>query len=89
MLKAGFARLDVTPPLGSDLSGYFHRRAAMRELAPEKFLVCAVCANGYEGYFPTEEAFGQGGYEAKSSLFTPTLEREVVDAAKSIFHRHK
>lgn len=63
--------------------------AAMRELAPEKFVICAVCANGYEGYFPTEEAFGQGGYEAKSSLFTPTLEREVVDAAKSIFTRHK
>ncbi len=28
MLKAGFARIDVTPPLGSDLAGYFHRRAA-------------------------------------------------------------
>ena len=59
--------------------------AAMRALAPEKFVVCAVCANGYEGYFPTEEAFAQGGYEAKSSLFTPTLEREIIDAAKGIF----
>ena len=28
MLKAGFARVDVTPPLGSDLSGYFYRRLA-------------------------------------------------------------
>ena len=60
---------------------------AMRALAPEKFVMCAVCANGYEGYFPTEEAFAQGGYEAKSSLFTPTLEREIVDAAKSIFEK--
>ena len=57
----------------------------MRALAPEKFVVCTVCANGYEGYFPTEEAFAQGGYEAKSSLFTPTLEREIIDAAKGIF----
>lgn len=62
--------------------------AAMRALAPDKFVVCAVCANGYEGYFPTEEAFAQGGYEAKSSLFTPTLERELVDAAREIFARH-
>lgn len=62
--------------------------AAMRELAPEKFLVCAVCANGYEGYFPTEEAFAQGGYEAKSSLFTPTLEQEIIAAAKGIFEKH-
>jgi len=59
--------------------------SAMRALAPEKFVVCAVCANGYEGYFPTEEAFAQGGYEAKSSLFTPTLESEIIAAAKSIF----
>ena len=63
--------------------------AAIRALAPEKFVVCAVCANGYEGYFPTEEAFDQGGYEAKSSLFTPTLEREITDAAANIFKKFK
>lgn len=62
--------------------------AAMRALAPDKFVVCAVCANGYEGYFPTEEAFAQGGYEAKSSLFTPTLEQEILDAARGILSRH-
>ena len=62
--------------------------AAMRALVPEKFVVCAVCANGYQGYFPTEEAFAQGGYEAKSSLFTPTLEEEVVATAKNIFEKH-
>ena len=28
MIKAGFARLDVTPPLGADLSGYFYIRHA-------------------------------------------------------------
>lgn len=61
---------------------------AMRALVPDKFVVCAVCANGYEGYFPTEEAFAQGGYEAKSSLFTPTLERELVDAAREMFEKH-
>ncbi len=60
---------------------------AMRKLAPEKFVVCAVCANGYEGYLPTEEAFEQGGYEAKSSLFTPTLEKEILTAAESILKK--
>ena len=34
MLKAGFARVDVTPPLGSDLSGYFYRRLAKGILDP-------------------------------------------------------
>ena len=61
---------------------------AMRALAPDKFVVCAVCANGYEGYYPTEEAFAQGGYEAKSSLFTPTLEHEILDAARAVMQKH-
>jgi hypothetical protein len=56
----------------------------MRELAPEKFVVCAVCANGYEDYLPTAEAFQQGGYEAKSSLFTPSLQQELVEAAEKL-----
>lgn len=56
----------------------------VRELAPDKFVVCAVCANGYEGYLPTEKAFAQGGYESKSSLFTPTLEQEILSAAKEM-----
>ena len=34
MLKAGFARVEATPPLGADLSGYFHRRLAKGILDP-------------------------------------------------------
>ena len=34
MLKAGFARVDVTPPLGTYLSGYFEARYAKGELDP-------------------------------------------------------
>ena len=61
--------------------------AAMRALAPDKFVLCSVCSNGYQGYFPTEEAFAQGGYEAKSSLFTPTLEKEIVEKARNILQK--
>ena len=28
MIKAGFSRVDVTPPLGSFLAGYYHNRFA-------------------------------------------------------------
>ena len=34
MLKAGFSRVDVTPPLGSFISGYFHARYAKGVLDP-------------------------------------------------------
>ena len=60
---------------------------AIRGLVPDGFAVSAVCANGYEGYFPTAEAFAQGGYEAKSSLFTPTLESEILSEAKDMISK--
>ena len=34
MFQAGFSRLDVTPPLGAELSGYFHIRYAKGVLDP-------------------------------------------------------
>ena len=34
MIQAGFARVDVTPPLGSPLAGYFRERAAEDVLDP-------------------------------------------------------
>ena len=61
----------------------------MRDLCPDKFVVSAVCANGYEGYLPTAEAFSQGGYEACSSFFMPTLEEEIVSAAKEMLENLK
>jgi hypothetical protein len=56
----------------------------MRELCPDQFVLCVVCADGYEGYFPTAEAFAQGGYEACSSFYMPTLEEEIVSAVKEM-----
>ena len=66
---------------GEPFTAYGER---VRALAPERFIVCAVCANGYEGYFPTEDAFALGAYEARSSLFTPSIEREIVGAVGEI-----
>ena len=34
MIKAGFARVDITPPLGTPLSGYFYRRESDGVLDP-------------------------------------------------------
>jgi hypothetical protein len=52
----------------------------IRKMFPDKYFIFSVCTNGYEGYYPTEEAFEQGGYEANSSLFTPTLEKEILES---------
>ena len=45
MLKAGFARLDVTPPLGAELSGYFYVRYAKGVRDPLQLNAVAV-SNG-------------------------------------------
>lgn len=51
-----------------------------RAADPDSFVVCACCTNGYQGYLPTYAAFMEGGYEARSSNFTPELEEELTTA---------
>ena len=60
-----------------------------RELAPEKFVIAAACANGYQGYLPTKQAFEDGGYESAGSYYTPTLEDEVINAVSEMFEHSK
>ena len=47
----------------------------------------AVCANGYEGYFPTAEAFKQGGYEVIGSLYTPQLEDQIIGSVSDMYKK--
>ena len=54
---------------------------ATRALVPEKFVLTACCANGGEGYFPTKEAYEQGGYEVVTSPFNPDVEALIMNAA--------
>ena len=43
---------------------------------------------GKQGYLPTKNAFEEGGYEARSSRFTPTLEQEAKDSAKRLLDEY-
>lgn len=36
-------------------------------------------ANGYEGYFPMQDAYDEGGYEARSSLFAAGVAEKLID----------
>ena len=60
---------------------FSHYAEAIREGAPDKLVITVTCANGFEGYLPTEDAFREGGYEATASAFTPDLESQCVSAA--------
>ena len=63
---------------------FTHYATAVRENFPQKTVIAACCANGYQGYLPTAKAFEQGGYEAISSPFSPNLEEDCVNAATEL-----
>ena len=60
---------------------FTHYGIAVRAACPDVNVITACCANGYEGYLPTAEAFAEGGYEGNSSPFPPELEEKCVEAA--------
>ena len=41
-------------------------------------LPCCI-TNGYEGYFPMREAYDEGGYEARSSVFAAGVAERIID----------
>lgn len=56
------------------------RRIKRDSPAAMTFVTCIT--NGYYGYFPTESAYQEGGYEARSSIFGPTVAQDLVSAAE-------
>ena len=50
--------------------------------SPAAMTFVSCITNGYYGYFPTANAYREGGYEARSSIFGPTVADELVAAAR-------
>jgi len=49
----------------------------------ELVMPCAL-TNGYEGYFPVQSAYDEGGYEARSSRYAAGVAETIVDAGKAV-----
>ncbi len=52
----------------------------VRNQSPFAYTFYFGYANGWLGYLPTQEAFGEGGYEVETSPFTARAEGEVTEA---------
>ena len=51
-------------------------------------LVLPMCiTNGYEGYFPMREAYDEGGYEARSSIFAPGVAEKLIAEGASLLDK--
>lgn len=54
---------------------------AIKSQSPFEMALPCCNANGSEGYFPTDDALNEQGYEANSSLFLPGVASELVHTA--------
>jgi len=53
-------------------------------------LICpTICTNSYEGYFPSKEAFDEGGYEARTSPYVGTISGDIINCAREILSELK
>ena len=58
---------------------------SVKEASKFTLTIPACCANGYEGYYPTENAFTEGGYEANSARYKKgTAEKLIEESIKLV-----
>lgn len=61
----------------------------LRRANPKLFLLTACNCNGSEGYLPTADAFEEGGYEARTTSFTPETPELLQGLANRLLARHQ
>lgn len=52
----------------------------IKDGSPFEITLPCCCANGYEGYFPMQDAYDEGGYEARSSNFKAGVAEKLIAA---------
>lgn len=53
---------------------------ALKQAPGWDLVLPCCCTNGYDAYFPSMDAFQEGGYEARSSMFKPGIGEAIADA---------
>ena len=56
----------------------------VKKASPFAMTFAACCANGYEGYFPAESAYAEGGYEARNAKYKPGVAEALIAAGKEV-----
>jgi len=51
-------------------------------------LILPCCAtNGFEGYYPTKDAFDEGGYETNSSIYASGVGEAIINGASELLSK--
>jgi len=51
---------------------------ALKKAPGWKMILPCCITNGYEGYFPMKEAYDEGGYEARSSVYAAGAAEKLI-----------
>jgi len=79
--KVGFVGFGGEP--------FMEYAAAARKAGKEIYVITACLANGGQGYLPSKEAFDEGGYEARTSRFTPTVAEVLQGCAAELLEEYR
>ncbi len=79
-LPVRFLRLNDTVIWSAPVEMFCEIAMRVRNASPFPHTFYFGYANGWIGYLPTKQAFAEGGYEPKTSVFTGRAEQEVGDA---------
>lgn len=87
-MQAGFARLDITPPLGVEIPSEPFCEIGVNIRANAPFPVTCVCCqtNGSYGYFPDAKAYDQGGYESYNTPVVKGSGEVLVKTAQQLLN---
>ena len=51
-------------------------------------MILPCCAtNGFEGYYPTKDAFDEGGYETNSSIYASGVGEAIINGASELLSK--
>lgn len=56
----------------------------IKEMGGFGLIIPCALTNGYEGYFPSKQAFLEGGYEARTSVYKPSVYDKIISTAEKI-----
>lgn len=78
-LPVRFLRINHTLIWSAPVELFCELAIAIRNQSPFEHTFYFGYTNGWIGYLPTSKAFEEGGYEPKTSVFTGSAERDVLD----------
>lgn len=59
----------------------------IKDLGGYDLIMPCALTNGYEGYFPSKEAYMEGGYEARTSRFKPSVYDAIINTADKLLKK--